>query len=76
MAERDAPQSASTEEKALIGAVPASPRAAVFLPHAGLAALRRLPDWTAGASDAPPERFGGSMHRAGERRSIHRSRSP
>ena len=40
----------------------ASPRVAVFLQHADLAALRRLLDWTASAADAPPERFGGSMH--------------
>ena len=40
----------------------ASPRVAVFLQHADLAALRRLLDWTAGAGDTPPERFGGSMH--------------
>ena len=39
----------------------ASPRVAVFLQHADLAALHRLLDWTAGA-DTPPERFGGSMH--------------
>ena len=40
----------------------ASPRVAVFLQHADLAALRRLLDWTAGAAETPPERFGGSMH--------------
>lgn len=93
MDERDAPQSASAEEEARIGEMPAvfankvyvspmpggakitfaearrasgeepaSPRAAVFLQHADLAVLRRLLDWTAGASDTPPERFGGSMH--------------
>ena len=93
MDERDAPQSASTEEEARIGEMPAvfankvyvsphaggakitfaearrasggepaSPRVAVFLQHADLAALRRLLDWTAGAADTPPERFGGSMH--------------
>ena len=39
-----------------------SPRVAVFLQHADLATLRRLLDWTAGAADTPPERFGGSMH--------------
>ena len=39
----------------------ASPRVAVFLQHADLAALRRLRDWTAGA-EMPPERFGGWMH--------------
>lgn len=39
-----------------------SPRVAVFLQHADLAALRRLLDWTTGAADTPPERFGGSMH--------------
>ena len=38
----------------------ASPRVAVFLQHADIAALRRLLDWT--AADTPPERFGGSMH--------------
>ncbi len=38
----------------------ASPRVAVFLQHADLAALRRLLDRTAG--DTPPERFDGSMH--------------
>ena len=40
----------------------ASPRVTVFLQPADLAALRRLLDWTAGAADTPPERFGGSMH--------------
>ena len=40
----------------------ASPRAAVFLQHADLAALRRLLDWTASAAETPPERLGGSMH--------------
>ena len=40
----------------------ASPRVAVFLQTADLAALRRLLDWTAGAADTPPEGFGGSMH--------------
>ncbi len=40
----------------------ASPRVAVFLHHADLAALRRLLDWTAGAAETPSERFGGSMH--------------
>ena len=44
------------------GEHPASPRAAVFLQHADLAALRRLLDWTAGAADTPPGRFAGSMH--------------
>lgn len=93
MNQRDAPQSATTEEEARIGEVPAvfsnkvyvsplpggakitfaearrgsskelaSPRVAVFLQHADLAVLRRLLDWTAGASDGPPERLGGSMH--------------
>ena len=93
MDERDAPQSASAEEEARIGEVPAvfankvyvspmaggakitfaearrtsgedraSPRVAVFLQTADLAALRRLLDWTAGAADTPPEDFGGSMH--------------
>jgi len=38
------------------------PRAAVFLQHADLTALRQLLDWTADTADAPPERFGGSMH--------------
>ena len=40
----------------------ASPRVAVFLQTADLAALRRLLDWTAGAADTPPEGFRGSMH--------------
>ena len=40
----------------------ASPRVAVFLQHADLAALRRLLDWTAGAGGRPPEGHGGSMH--------------
>ncbi len=40
----------------------ASPRVAVFLQHADLAALRQLLDWTATAADTPPERFGGSIH--------------
>ena len=93
MNEREAPQSASTEEEARIGETPAvfankvyvspmpggakitfaearrtsgdelaSPRVAVFLQHADLLALRRLLDWTAGASDTPPESFSGSMH--------------
>lgn len=93
MDEQDAPQSASTEEEARIGEVPAvfankvyvssmpggakitfaeaqrassegqaSPRVAVFLQHADLAALRQLLDWTASAADTPHERFGGSMH--------------
>ena len=92
MNERDAPQSASAEEEARIGEMPAvfankvyvtrlpggakitfaearqtqggdraSPRAAVFLQDADLAALRRLLDWTAGPGE-PSERFGGSMH--------------
>ena len=93
MDEQDAPQSASAEEEARIGEMPAvfankvyitrmpgggakitfaearqsqgedraSPRVAVFLQHADLAALRRLLDWTA-SPDEPPERFAGSMH--------------
>ena len=40
----------------------ASPRVAVFLQNADLAALRRLLDWTAGGAGTPPEGFGGSMH--------------
>ncbi len=39
----------------------ASPRVAVFLQHADLAALRGLLDWTAGAAEMP-ETAGGSMH--------------
>ena len=93
MNERDAPQSASAEEEARIGEMPAvfankvyvspmpggakitfaearrtagenraSPRVAVFLQNADLAALRRLLDWTAAAVESPPEGFGGSMH--------------
>ena len=92
MNERVAPQSASAEEEARIGEMPAvfankvfispqpggakitfaearrtsaedlaSPRVAVFLQHADLAALRRLLDWTAGAEEMP-ETAGGSMH--------------
>ncbi len=93
MDEPDAPQSASAEEEARIGEMPAvfvnkvyvtrtpgggakitfaearqaqggspaSPRAAVFLQYADLAALRRLLDWTA-SPDEPSQRFGGSMH--------------
>ena len=93
MDEPDAPQSASAEEEARIGEMPAvfankvyvtrmpgggakitfaearqaqggnraSPRVAVFLQHADLAALRRLLDWTA-SPDGPSERFAGSMH--------------
>ena len=91
MDKRDAPQSASAAEEALIGEIPAvfvnkvfvSPmpggakitfaearraagedgaaaRVAVYLHHGDLAALRRLLDWTAEASDAP--RSGGSLH--------------
>ncbi len=41
-----------------------SPRVAVFLQHADLAALRRLLEWTARAAKTPPERFGASMHQA------------
>ena len=93
MGNRDTPQSASTEEEARIGEMPAvfankvyvsplpggakvtfaetrrasgeelaSPRVAVFLQHADLAAPRRLLDWTASAAEAPSEHFGGSMH--------------
>lgn len=92
MNERDAPQSASVEEEARIGEMPAvfankvfvsplpggakitfaearrasgedraMPRAAVFLQHADIAALRRLLDWTASAAEMP-ETAGGSMH--------------
>ena len=50
------------EARRTSGQDPASPRVAVFLQHADLAVLRRLLDWTAGAADAPPERFSGSMH--------------
>ena len=50
------------EARRASGENPASPRVAVFLQHADLAALRRLLAWTAGAADTPPERFGGSMH--------------
>ena len=50
------------EARRTTGKDPASPRVAVFLQHADLAALRRLLDWTAGATEAPPERFGGSVH--------------
>ena len=44
----------------------AVPRAAVFLQHADLAALRRLLDWTAGAAEMP-DAAGGSMHQAAPR---------
>ena len=37
-----------------------SPRVAVFLQHADIAALRRLLDWA--AADSPPERSSGSVH--------------
>ena len=50
------------EARRVSGEDRASPRVAVFLHHADLAALRRLLDWTAGAADTPPERYGGSMH--------------
>ncbi len=50
------------ETRRASGEDPASPRVAVFLQHADLAALRRLLDWTAQDSETPPERFGGSMH--------------
>ena len=50
------------ETRRVSGEDRASPRAAVFLQQADLAVLRRLLDWTAGAADTPPERFGGSMH--------------
>ena len=40
----------------------ASPRVAVFLQHADLAALRRLLDWAASAAETRPEGIGGSMH--------------
>ncbi len=50
------------EARRVSGEDRASPRVAVFLQHADLAALRRLLDWTAGAGETPPERFSGSMH--------------
>ena len=50
------------ETRQASGEEPALPRVAVFVQHTGLAALRRLLDWTAGAFDTPPGRFGGSMH--------------
>ena len=50
------------EVQRVSGAERASPRTAVFLQHADLVALRRLLDWTGGATDAPPTGFGGSMH--------------
>ena len=40
----------------------ASPRVAVFLQHADLAALRRLLDWSVSAAELAPERLGGSIH--------------
>ena len=40
----------------------ASPRVAVFLQHADLAALRRLLDWKTSAAETPPEHVGGSVH--------------
>lgn len=93
MDERETPRSASAEEEARIGEMPAvfvnkvyvspmaggakitfaearrasgedraSPRMAVWLQHADLAALRRLLDSVAAAPDTPSERFGGSVH--------------
>lgn len=50
------------ETRRVSGADRVSPRAAVFLQHTDLAALRRLLDWPTQAPDTPPERFGGSMH--------------
>ena len=50
------------ETQRMSGGDRASPRVAVFLQHADLAALRRPLDWTAGASETPLERLGGSMH--------------
>ena len=50
------------ETQRVAGEGRASPRVAVFLQNADLAALRRLLDWTAGAGDVPPEGLGGSMH--------------
>ena len=50
------------ESQRVSGADRASPRVAVFLQHADLAALRQLIDWTAGAADTLPESFGSSMH--------------
>ena len=89
MDRQDAPQSASPEEEARIGEIPAvfankvyvlalpggakitfaevrrvsredlaSPRVAVFLQHADLAALRRLLDWAASAAETRPEGIG------------------
>ena len=49
------------EARQTTGEDQASPRVAVFLQHADLAALRRLLDWTAGA-DTQPEASGRSMH--------------
>ena len=93
MAAHDTPRSASPEEEAGIGEMPAifankvyisplpggaritfaeahrasgqeraSPRVAVFLQSADLAALRSLLDWVANASETPPGRTGGSVH--------------
>ena len=50
------------EARRVSGEDRASPRVAVFLQHADLAALRRLLDWTASAAGTPPERIGGSVH--------------
>ncbi|MCY3760732.1 MAG: hypothetical protein OXH50_05735 [Gemmatimonadetes bacterium] len=50
------------ESQRVSGTDRASPRVAVFLQHADLAALRQLLDWTAGAADTLPESFGSSMH--------------
>lgn len=39
-----------------------SPRVAVFLHHADLAAPRRLLDWSVSSAELAPERLGGSIH--------------
>ena len=49
------------ETRRVSGKDKAVPRAAVFLQHADLDALRRLLDWSAGAAEMP-ETAGGSMH--------------
>ena len=49
------------ETRRVSGEDKAVPRAAVFLQHADLAALRRLLDWTTAAAEMP-ETAGGSMH--------------
>ena len=50
------------EARGVSGENRASPRVAVFLQHADLAALRRLLDSTASAAETSLERIGGSMH--------------